>query len=84
MYAINGNRMHVQPTSKNWVKFERYFTSRWRNFIFLVSAGPTITPSVDVAKCTTKSYNIQFRYETEEELEFQLQREYGNVNICTL
>ena len=49
-------------------------------FIFLVSGTPIATPSVDIAKCTTESYNVQFRYETEQELELQLQREYANVN----
>ena len=42
-------------------------------------ANPITTPSIDRAKCTTKSCNVQFRYETEQELEYQLRREYGNV-----
>ena len=52
--------------------------------VSLVSANPITTPSVDIVKCTTKSYNIQFQYEIEQELECQLQREYGNVNTLLL
>ena len=52
--------------------------------ISLVSANPITTPSIDIAKCTTRSYNVQFQYETEQELELQLQRECGNVNMLLL
>ena len=44
------------------------------------AANPITTPAVEKTKCMVKSTNIQFRYETEQELERQLRHDYGNVS----
>lgn len=46
--------------------------------------NPITTPGVDKTECMNKSTNDQFRYETEKELEAQLQQEYGKVSHILL
>ena len=52
-----------------------------RCLLHVPTANPITTPAVDKNECTVKSTNIQFRYETEQELQLQFQRDYGNVSF---
>ena len=49
-------------------------------YSFLYTANPITTPAMEKTKCMVKSTNVQFRYETKQELECQLWHDYGNVS----